>query len=321
MAASTDKKKRKRRRLKGIEAFELAFVPRGANGLQRFPVLKEDSMKIDVAKLTEAHARLGKIVTVCKSGQLSESALATVTNDLNEVEAVIAGLNADGGGKTSALDKAAMTERLAGIRESADKLHGGSLDLNLRDDLDKLIEQVGTLQGQVEALPEPAAVAPAPVAAAPVPAPAATTEPAATEPAAAAAPATEPAAAPAAAAPAATEPAAAAAPATEPAAAPATEPAAEPAAAATGDETETVTKADLAAFGQSMGEAFSAALGKFGEQITTTLKSGTPAAPAQVPTFAPPAAVSTDPPAAPASNGASAASGADWGNAFDLNSD
>jgi hypothetical protein len=177
-----------------------------------------------------------------------------------------------------------------------------------------LLSDIGSLQGQVAALPDATAVATTPVVeAAPVvetPAPAPAPAPAAPEvavPEVAVAPAT-PATSADPAAPAPVEPSAAApAPADPPA----------------DGGTEVVTKADLTAFGTAMGEAFTGALSKFGDQIVTTLKSAAPAAqptPA-VATFAAPAAVSTDPPAAQEPGNGSYESGDDWGNAFDLNAE
>jgi len=289
-----DPKKRKRKRLKAIQSFEVAGVPRGANA-ERFIIMKEDgSMKLDLSKLEAARAGIDKIITVCKSGTPSAEAVEALGKDLAGVTGDLQALI----GMDGKVDKLGLKTRLGEITEMAKAVSNQTHDLNLQDQLDTLLTKVKEADAQIEAIPDveietvaaPAPAAPAPVVAAPTAeVPAAPAAPAAETPAAET-PATD---------------AAPAAPAVETAAPATTE---TPAAAPAEAEAETVTKADLATLGSSIVDGFKAAMG----EMATVLKS---AQAGGVPLATLPAGSTIE----PGSNGKSAAEGEDWGNHFDLN--
>jgi hypothetical protein len=151
--APRGQKTRKRKRLKDVEPFEVAIVPRGANR-GHFVVMKEDgSMKLDLSKLSEAHAALGRIVTVCKSGTPAADTVEALNKDLQIIQANLTAMLGTGGDKPK-VDPAGIKARVDEIKGIAETLDGSTYDLNMRDQIDALIEKVDGLLRQVEAMPE-----------------------------------------------------------------------------------------------------------------------------------------------------------------------
>lgn len=314
-------KKRKRKRLKAMNPFEVAGVPGGANR-GGFVVMKEDgSMQLDISKLEAAHAAIGKVITVCKSGTPSVEAVEELSKDLNVIYSDLGSLLGEG----KQVDKVGLKTRLDEITSLAESLNESTHDLNMQDQLDSLMSKAKEVAAQVEKLevkieqqPAPApAVAPAQTPAVPTPteqitAPAPAAAPVVTAAPAVATPAAAPVIAPAAAV---TDAAAAAAVAAAPAAATSDD---------EGDEIEIVTKADLQSFGQTLVEGFKGAM----TELVTTLK-GAP------PTAVPATPVTTQkgtilPPNGQSVEGAGFVAPKDepdaydskhWGNHYDLNSE
>lgn len=139
------KKKRKRKRLKDIQSFEIASVPRGASR-GRYIISKEDgAMRLDVNQLTALHSTLGKVVTVCKSGTPTAEAVETLGKDLAQIHSTLGSLL----GSDGSFDPVGLKTRIDGIKELATTLSDSTHDLNVRDQLDSLLEQVKDLDGQI----------------------------------------------------------------------------------------------------------------------------------------------------------------------------
>lgn len=148
---------RKRKRLKDIQSFEVAIVPRGANQAQ-FVVMKEDSsMKLDLQKLTEAHTTLGRIVTVCKSGTPAAETVETLSQDLQQITLTLSSLLGNSAQTVSNVsDLKSDVETLNTIAEG---LSGSTYDLNVQDQIDTLVEKLHSLSERLDAVPaEPVVV-------------------------------------------------------------------------------------------------------------------------------------------------------------------
>ena len=143
MSALSDKEKRKRQRLKDIQSFEIAFVPRGANQ-REFVVIKEDSaMKLDLSKLTASYEALGKVINVCKAGDLAPSAVEELTTELQAI-------NTSLGAIAPQVDVELIKKTLAEMKVTVDTLHEQNRELSAQDHIDKLIELVENTKAQLE---------------------------------------------------------------------------------------------------------------------------------------------------------------------------
>lgn len=144
--------KRKRKRLLNIKTFEMAAVPRGANQ-QSFVVLKENLMKIDLTKLAAVQETVGRVITVCKSGEPAAETVDQLSQDLQVAQQTLNGVL--GGAPASVTfnteDAKKSVEELKGI---ATDMSEQSHDLNQMDQIDKLSEGLANLASQLEAVPE-----------------------------------------------------------------------------------------------------------------------------------------------------------------------
>ena len=129
----------------------MAAVPRGANQ-QSFVVLKENLMKIDLTKLAAVQETVGRVITVCKSGEPAAETVDKLSQDLQIAQQTLNGVL----GVTSA----PVTFNTEDAMKSVNELKGitadmgeQSHDLNQMDQLDKLTEGLASLATQLEALP------------------------------------------------------------------------------------------------------------------------------------------------------------------------
>lgn len=146
-------KTRKRKRLKDIQSFEIAGVSQGANG-GRFIISKGDgSMRLDLNKLTELHGALGKVITVCKAGTPAAETVEALGKDLAQIHSTLATMV----GGEGAFDPVGLKTRVDGIVEQATSLSEATHDLNVQDQLDALLAGVKALDTQIAAMQTAAA--------------------------------------------------------------------------------------------------------------------------------------------------------------------
>lgn len=280
-------------------------------------------MKLDPKKLAEAHATLGRIVTVCKSGTPAAETVETLNKDLQQITNSLAGM-LSGDGQQS-VDPVGIKARIDEISGIADGLADSTYDLNMQDQIDALLTKVKELSATVEALPAPAqATKPTEQKAEGDKA----GEPAEGDPPTTEKPAGDPAPAPAEGGEAKPEDEGEAAAGDPPAEGEGQQAAAEGAEGEAGDgntdggeaeggdatSSEVVTKADLADFGKTIVDGFKGAMG----ELVTTLKSADTGRPqliypaGQGAEGETPTSQTSDPDAHDDSH---------WGNQFDLNAD
>ena len=193
-----DKKKTIRvRRLRDIMPYEVALVPRGANG-RSFLVVKADedpqaraamaahkdgdTMQISLEALSKAHSQLGEIVNVLKSGTPDITTEQALSQKLESMLRELASVDV--------IKSDALAGHLQVIKELTDRLAVTSRDIGTIDPIDQLQVAVAkaldaissqatsiNLGADMAAAAPVAPVATTPVAAVPVVAPTAPTAP------------------------------------------------------------------------------------------------------------------------------------------------
>jgi hypothetical protein len=148
-------KKRKRKRLKDIQSFEVAGVTRGANGAN-FVVLKSDSsvqeghsMKVDLKKLDIVQKQLAKVITVCKAGEPSAQTAQQLGLQLREAQQELSKIV---NGDAPIIDVAALKEGVADLDAKVSALAEKTNDLNKLDEIEALQSSLSDLGKKLDAL-------------------------------------------------------------------------------------------------------------------------------------------------------------------------
>ena len=136
--------------LRDVQTHKLAFVPAGANG-RPFLLVKSANggIMLDQNTINSLYGRLGRLVTLSKSGQLSPAAAQAARNELalasREINAIAPLGRAQG--------KTPVLQHIATIKSGLQSLVG-RVDLSMNDHIEAIQTDIDRLAAQVEALPE-----------------------------------------------------------------------------------------------------------------------------------------------------------------------
>lgn len=138
-APSKTKKEKVRKRLFDMRTFEMAAVPHGANQ-GRFVTMKENKM-LNLEKISQAHAAIGKVVTVLKSGAApSAQVTETLQQSLADANAILSEMSG-----VLTLPEA-FSEKLTKIETSAKDLLAQTRDVFTRDSAEALLKDISNLK-------------------------------------------------------------------------------------------------------------------------------------------------------------------------------